>query len=142
MSFNLPDLIWTVICFALFTLVLNGLLIKPVLKHMDERNAKIARARAKAEERRLAAEEAQRLAAEEAALAADEAARAERELLKAESERARAELESFERELALREEESLRGLEELAEEADSLLDSRIDGMAEAFTNKLLSGGHD
>ena len=41
MTIQLSVVIWTIINFALLYLVLNFLLFKPMLKFMDERNAKI-----------------------------------------------------------------------------------------------------
>lgn len=46
MTIQFSVVIWTIINFALLYLVLNFLLFKPMLKHMDERNAKIEQGRA------------------------------------------------------------------------------------------------
>ena len=44
MTVQLPVLVWTVICFCLFVLILDRLLFRPLLAHMDRRSEKIARA--------------------------------------------------------------------------------------------------
>ena len=41
--------IWTVICFCLLMLILNRLLFRPMLRFMDERQAKLDRAAARRE---------------------------------------------------------------------------------------------
>ena len=140
MSINLPDLIWTVICFLLFMLVLNGLLLKPVLRVMDARNDRIARAKALDEKRRADAEEALRLAEERSREARERAALEEKAALNAGSERARAELEAYALALEEKEKESAGALGALAEETDAVLKASMDEMAEAFKNKLISGG--
>ncbi|MCR5808987.1 MAG: hypothetical protein K6G56_05440 [Clostridiales bacterium] len=140
MNFKLSDLIWTVILFGLFILVVNGLLIKPMLKFMDARRERIDRARAMKLER----EENEKLAAAEGARLAEETERLRREeerkaLLKA-SEEAKEELRLFQAELASREKEAAAGLEALSAETDEKLLSEMDGMIEAFTNKLIPTG--
>lgn len=140
MNVNLPDILWTIICFALFTLVLNGLLIKPVLKLMDERKAKISGARERAraleqarleerQKRLLEAEEAERLRGEEALRLLNEAAESSREELRLLSE-----------ELNASEAEQLQRIAEEAAQYDEKLLSAMDGMVEAFTDKLVTGG--
>ena len=46
MTFQLPVILWTVICFVIFMLVVDRLLFRPVLAVMDQRRAKIDAARA------------------------------------------------------------------------------------------------
>ena len=140
MNISLPDILWTIICFLLFAFMLNGLLIKPVLKLMDERKEKVARAHARMEELEKARKEA-----EERALAeAEEAARrmAEREALAAsEAEKAaKARIGELESELRIREEATLERIREESVQTDARISSALDGMVEAFTEKLMKGG--
>ena len=79
MTIQVSVLIWTVICFCVLMLILNRLLFKPLLAFMDERSARIRRARAEKERRgeALAEQQAQREAEkEQARLAAEEQAKA------------------------------------------------------------------
>ncbi|MBO6052892.1 MAG: hypothetical protein J6Q17_04075 [Clostridia bacterium] len=63
MTVQLPVLVWTVICFCLFALILDRLLFRPLLAHMDRRSEKIARAA------QLRREHGEKLAAAEEELA-------------------------------------------------------------------------
>ena len=47
MSIKISDIIWTIICFGLFTLVVNLLLLKPMLRFMDARKERLEKARAR-----------------------------------------------------------------------------------------------
>lgn len=140
MNISVSDIIWTIICFLLFTLVLNGLLIKPVLKVMDERNARLSRARARGEELAYA-----RAKAEKAALEAEAERERSREegaklaLARAEEE-ARSGLKALEAELKAKEEGELAAISGEAERVNAALLSKMDGMVEAFTQKLVKGG--
>lgn len=140
MSVNIPDLIWTVICFLLFMLVLNGLLIKPVLSHMDARKARVESARALYEKRQREADEAA-IEAENARLEArKKAIDGQKALCARENERAKAELEAYAKELERTEKERVSALDSLAAETDGKLAASMDRMAEAFAEKLISGG--
>ncbi len=140
MSINLPDLLWTIICFVLFMLVLNGLLLKPVLKTMDARKERIARAHELSEKRLAEEREAERAWEERRRQAREAALLEEKALVSAETERTAAELEAFASELSAAEEERVKALEGLASETDGVIAASIDRMAEAFTEKLISGG--
>ncbi|MBQ8278713.1 MAG: hypothetical protein IJZ23_02625 [Roseburia sp.] len=68
MTIQLSVTIWTIICFVLLMLILHFLLFKPVLKVMDERRARIEKAREKkAENERLEKEYASMLLEKEKA---------------------------------------------------------------------------
>lgn len=131
-------LIWTVICFCLLWLILRNLLFRPMLRFMDERNARIAAA-----EEKKRADEARKAEAEanaEAARAKAEAERAEkrkaaREKAEAEAAAAAADAQkaaSLSRE-ALR--ETLKTERQTVTES---LDGRLDALAKAFADQLLS----
>ena len=140
MSVKISDIIWTVICFGLFTLVINLLLFKPMLRFMDARKERLEKARAhKAELESLAAErdaERELKAAEEARLLAENG----RERLRLASEKAKQELKDFEAAL-LNEEAAARDAVKLSGlETDAKLNAAIDRMAEAYTNRLITGG--
>ena len=140
MSVKISDIIWTVICFGLFTLVINLLLFKPMLRFMDARKERLEKARAhKAELEALAAErdaERELRAAEEARLLAENG----RERLRLASEKAKQELKDFEAAL-LNEEAAARDAVKLSGlETDAKLNAAIDRMAEAYTNMLITGG--
>ena len=133
-------IIWTVICFCLFALVLNGLIIKPVLKVIDARKERLARAKA--------AKQAALQAAEDARLALEagraEAERAERDRLQTRLERLREqkEAEYAAYAAALREgaDNNVREPEKLATNAEAAVEARMGDMVSAFAEKLLSGG--
>ena len=131
-------LVWTVICFCLLWLILRNLLFRPMLRFMDERNARIARAEAKkhADEQRLAEAEA----AEAEARAAAEAERAEaRKKNRAEAEHAAAASVAEAQKAAFAEKEACRAV--LADEkvtVSEALDARLDALAKAFADQMLS----
>lgn len=140
MSVKLSDLIWTVICFGLFMLVFNKLLLSPVLKFMDARREKIEgakkhaeeaeRERAELEEKRLA-----RSAEREKALLREREERILR--AKAEAEKEIAELEAG---LKAEAEKKREGLEALAAEAEASYDTAMDSYEKAFAEKLFGVG--
>ena len=140
MSISLSDIIWTIICFSLFMLILNGLIIKPVIKLMDARRSKVENARSRKAERETAkarafsraladSAERERLAEEKTKLALAEA-----------EEAAREELRALEASLRSEEEEVLARLDKEATAADARFEEAMDRMAEAFTEKLTKGG--
>lgn len=140
MEIRLSDLIWTIICFGLFILVLNGLLIKPVLRLMDERKKRIAKARSHAAELEAADELERKKLAEQTALdesAAREERRARLELARKE---AALEYEKLEASLKAHESEAANALSVSTEKARAKLAASMDAMVEAFTKKLISGG--
>ena len=140
MSISLSQVIWTVICFILFALVLDRLLIRPVLDHMDRRREKVEgahRRRAELEEARLDAEQKAR---ENEAARRELAAKENAERLAETAAASERELEKLTAELKSREESVLAGLEESAAQTDEKLEAAMDGMIDAFTEKLMTGG--
>ena len=130
-------IIWTVICFGVLMLVLNFLLFKPLLSHMDARREKLERARAKAGELEAAREE------KRAALDAErEAAKKEREKEnRAEAERLKA---AHAAEVKRLEAEGNAAAETLAEKyangeggLDEAIDGAMDDMVSAFAGMLV-----
>ena len=140
MNINLSQIIWTVICFVLFAVVLDRLLIRPVLDNMDKRRDRIDGAR----ERKSELEQA-RLDAAEKAKAESEA---RRELMAKESEarlaeaaaNAEKELESLAADLKAREDSALDEITADTAQTDAKLCAAMDGMIDAFTQKLMTGG--
>lgn len=133
-------IIWTVICFGLLMLVLDRLLFKPVLKHMDDRKKKVEDARAAAKERE---QERQRLEAElleKAQLAAAEKAAEEKKLVSDFRAETEAELKELSRSLEERNAEQKERNGELLNEAFAAVGNELDGMAKAYADKLLKGG--
>lgn len=130
-------IIWTVICFLLFMLVVDRLLFRPLLKHMDGRRERIARAGEKraALERELEDERLTRKLEAEAARARAEAeARAELERAKAECE---AELNAYAEELALYEKDmTAQAAAADAHDRELIIDA-LDGMAAEYADKLI-----
>ena len=61
-------LIWTILCFCAFMLILWRLLLRPLLRFMDAREARIAHARTLDKSAQLAEEEARREAERQLAL--------------------------------------------------------------------------
>lgn len=140
MEIRVSDIIWTIICFGLFTLVLNGLLIKPVLKLMDERRAKISGAKEKAQAIKAAEAEAKERAMIEAAEAARLREEENARLLSETSEYAKEELRLLSDKLREEEADELERIASEASRCDGELFSAMDRMVEAFTGKLISGG--
>ena len=133
-------IIWTVICFCLLMLVLDRLLFRPLLQHMDRRSERVKGAKRLAvEAAEKEREEALRLAKEEQAKKLAEAARAREkaEQLRRESEER---LKALSRELdekKAREENELAGLTEGCVQEIS---SRLDELAEAYAERLVADG--
>ena len=140
MSIQPSVLIWTVICFCLFALVFNGLIIKPVLKVIDGRRERLNKARSA----KRAADEADAEAAAARAAALNEAERRERERLDTELDELRrqkeAEYAAFAESLRAEALNNTRGPEKLGEDAEAAVRARMDEMVRAFAEKLLSGG--
>ncbi len=131
-------IIWTVICFLLFMLVIDRLLFRPLLRHMDGRRERIARAEERKnamarelEEQRLT----RRLEAEAARAEAESRAKAELESAKAQCE---AELAAYREELEKRSEAA----KEQAAAADArdreLVKTALDGLAAEYADKLIA----
>ena len=57
MSINVSELIWTILCFFVLLFVLKKLLIDPLLKVMDARNANVAEGLEAGRQAQLAREE-------------------------------------------------------------------------------------
>ena len=124
-------LIWTVICFCAFMLILWRLLLRPLLRFMDARDARIAHARS-------LDKSAQR--AEERQLALRRRAEERRRDLQAQREAGEAELKAQAQ--AFRQETEQRQAE-LEAEAAALgpeLAVSLRGHVDAFTEKLMSFG--
>lgn len=140
MSIKISDIIWTIICFGLFTLVINLLLLKPMLRFMDARKERLEKARArKAELDGLMAEADEKRElqnAEEKRLLTQ----SRKERVSAASEQAKQELKDFEAELLLRETEAKARIEAFSLETDKKLGAAIETMADAYTDKLITGG--
>ncbi len=131
-------LIWTVVCFCLFMLVLWRMLLRPLLKLMDAREAKLARARSldKTAERAALASRREQERQEALRRMGEERQRAARAL----REQAKAELS--ERELEYRR-ETIRQREELEAEAEALvpeLATSLKDHVDAFTDRLTAYG--
>ena len=131
-------LIWTVICFCAFMLILWRLLLRPLLRFMDARAERIARARSldKSAER---TEEAARREAE-LQLALQRSGEERHAALLAQREAGQAELKA--QALAFRQ-ETERKRAELAAEAQALvpeLATALRAHVDAFTEKLVSYG--
>ena len=140
MSISLSQIIWTVICFVLFALVLDRLLIRPVLDNIDRRREKIEKAhgrKAELEEARLAAEEAART--EKAARRELLAKENEQKFAKA-SEAADKELEELTAELNESERIAFAKINDRETEADDKLGAAMDEMIDSFTEILMTGG--
>ena len=140
MNIKLSDIIWTVICFGLFTLVLNCLLIRPVLKIMDGRKARVEKARAKADALREAGEKARedrRLALEAEREKLDEAEKERLAAAHAAADKVLSELSVSLREQA---EERQKAILERAELTEKELGESMGKLVDAFSNKLISGG--
>ncbi len=140
MNISLSQIIWTVICFILFALVLDRLLIRPVLDNIDRRREKIEKAhgrKAELEEARLLAEEAAR--AEKAARRELLAKENDRKLAEASAEADR-ELEELTEELEESERIAFDRINERESEANEKLGAAMDGMIESFTEVLMTGG--
>ena len=137
MSFQLPVLLWTLICFWLLVVILDRLLFRPMLAFMDARQDKIRRAAEKKEEDSRALREAEeKLAAfrkEEAAhldaLSKAAAADAHRE---ADAARAAA---AEERDRTIRESRVSFGNE--SAQIGNILDANADELAKAFLAALI-----
>ena len=131
-------LIWTVVCFCLFMLVLWRMLLRPLLKLMDAREAKLARARSldKTAERAALASRREQERQEALRRMGEERQRAALAL----REQAKAELS--ERELEYRR-ETIRRREELEAEAEALvpeLATSLKDHVDAFTDRLTAYG--
>ena len=131
-------LIWTVICFCAFMLILWRLLLRPLLRFMDARDARIAHARSLDKSAQRAEEEA-RLEAERQ-LALRRRAEERRRDLQAQREAGEAELKAQAQ--AFRQETEQRQAE-LEAEAAALgpeLAVSLRGHVDACTEKLMSFG--
>jgi F0F1-type ATP synthase membrane subunit b/b' len=131
-------LIWTVVCFCLFMLVLWRMLLRPLLKLMDAREAKLARARSldKTAERAALASRREQERQEALRRMGEERQRAARAL------REQAQAELSERELEYRR-ETIRRREELEAEAEALvpeLATSLKDHVDAFTDRLTAYG--
>lgn len=140
MNINLSDIIWTIICFSLFVLILNGLLIKPVLKHMDERKDKIARAHLRALEREQAIGESRERALEARAASEKAAAEEGRKAVALAEENARLEIKDYSEKLGAREKDAVLSVGASKGLTDEKLASFMDKMIEAYTDKLTKDG--
>lgn len=131
-------LIWTILCFCAFMLILWRLLLRPLLRFMDARDARIARARG-LDRSALQAEEEARLEAERQ-LALRRSAEERRQALQTRREAGQAELNA--QALAFQQENVQRKAELEAEAAAMIpeLATSLRGHVDAFTDKLMSYG--
>ena len=102
MNIDLSQIIWTVICFALFALVLDRLLIRPVLANIDRRRSKIESARGRKAEIDEARRSAEETASEKSAQRRELASKEREAALAAASADADAALEALAAELKSR----------------------------------------
>ena len=140
MNISLSQVIWTVICFVLFALVFDRLLMRPVLDNIDKRRAKIDGAkgrRAELEESRRAAEETER---QRLAERREKLARENEEKLAEAAAEADKELEELSSDLNESEKIAFARISAREAEADEKLGAAMDGMIESFTNILTTGG--
>lgn len=131
-------LIWTILCFCAFMLILWRLLLRPLLRFMDAREARIAHARSLDKSAQRAEEEARWEA--ERQLALRRIAEEGRRELQAQREAGEAEL--IAQALAFRQ-ETERQRTELEAEAAALvpeLATALRAHVDAFTEKLMSFG--
>lgn len=131
-------LIWTILCFCAFMLILWRLLLRPLLRFMDAREARIAHARSLDKSAQRAEEKARRET--ERQLALRRIAEEGRRELQAQREAGEAELNA--QALAFRQ-ETERQRTELEAEAAALvpeLATALRAHVDAFTEKLMSFG--
>ena len=140
MNIDLSQIIWTIICFLLFTLVLNGLLINPILKFTDERREKIEKAHAEAEELEKARAEAAEKERGQRALAAELAEEENRKRHALAAESTKEELARLAEQLKEREAAELEEINRTSVYTDERLEAALDSIAEAFEEKLGRGG--
>ncbi len=131
-------LIWTILCFCAFMLILWRLLLRPLLRFMDARDARIAHARSLDKSALRAEEEARREA--ERQLALRRSAEESRRSLEARREAGQAELNA--QALAFQQETARQRAELEAETAALIpeLATSLRGHVDAFTEKLISYG--
>lgn len=130
-------IIWTVICFCLFMLVFDRLLLRPLLSHMDARRERIDSARrrkAELEAEREREREERLSAAENARREALDAANAEYSLKKREAEE---ELKRFSEKLAKEADTKKLEDERLFETERGLIEGALDDIASAYAEKLI-----
>lgn len=139
MTIQVSVLIWTVICFCVLMLILNRLLFKPLLAFMDERSARIRRAKEKKalREKTLADREAQREAEkEQARLAADAQAKA---VLEAAEQAAQAAVAAAEEQRLCRVQDETAALERENLIMNEKLSGIADDLARSFAERLTIG---
>ncbi|MBO6061655.1 MAG: hypothetical protein J6P98_06045 [Clostridia bacterium] len=130
-------IIWTVICFCLFMLVFDRLLLRPLLSHMDARRERIDSARrrkAELEAEREREREERLSAAENARREALDAANAEYALKRRETEE---ELKRFSEKLAKEADTKKLEDERLFETERGLIEGALDDIASAYAEKLI-----
>ncbi|MBO4452909.1 MAG: hypothetical protein J5793_03135 [Clostridia bacterium] len=138
MSIQLPVLIWTVICFCVFSFIMYKLIFKPVLGIMDARKNKIDAAKIRAEEReRSVSEERERLAAKRA-----EERRIAEEQSRAEYARLKEQLDADLRRAEEASEEEFRSAQSLIEseavKAEEKARAGLDPLVSAFAESIVS----
>ena len=138
MSIQPSVLIWTVICFCLLMLILDRLLFRPMLKFMDERQAKIDLAAQKRAADRQTLEQADLMLEERKQRnAALTAAHAEEELRAAQGEaeqRIRQARQESERDM----EHRRAGQAEQCRQYEMRLEQGLEALAETFVAKFIS----
>lgn len=131
-------IIWTAICFLLFMLVIDRLLLRPVLKHMDERREKIdsVKRRREALERELEDERLEKRLETQARLsAAQTAADEEYARVKLECEE---ELKALDVRLQSEAEAASEGYGDRMERDREAVKQALDSMAKEYAEKLIS----
>ena len=148
LQISVPELIWTIICFFLLLFLLNRFLYKPILKVMDERNAKIAAgmnagkkaADAMLENDALLASELSEKGNDARALISGEREKAEKEksqLILDARKKAEGISSSVREKLSAEEEETVAGIENELPELVALLSEKLLGSDEAAKDAAL-----
>lgn len=138
MTIQLSIIVWTLICFCLLTLILNKLLFKPMLRHIDERRARIEKAADKKAEMDNAAREYEnKLKEAEENLRKNEAERAAAAISRC-REKSRADIASAEAESKKRLELAISDIEYEKGELNEKLGKSVDKLAEEYIARLIS----
>lgn len=138
MTIQLSIIVWTLICFCLLTLILNKLLFKPMLRHMDERRARIEKAaEKKADMENAVREYDNKLKEAEETLRKNEAERAEA-AISLSREKSKADIAAAEAESKKRLELAIADIEYEKGELNEKLGKSVDKLAGEFISRLIS----
>lgn len=141
MSIDASVIIWTVVSFAVFMLLLNRFLFKPLLKFMDERQKRIddaAAAEQEAQQERMQKEDMLRAAAEEEKLRLLAAGKERLEKLRQDAQES---LERQEKEYSAERLKEQERLEKEKNEMVQLLQDNAQGLIARLSEKLLTEGN-